>query len=143
MAFDRADPVDLQALYDERTNDPLSMAYPANDNQFIRLINDGEDNVGGETAARPFTVDAMLEALDPGDLATGQEATYTQLLADVGGDLEAYKVKWRGMFQANSNTVTALDAQTRPLSRGEVLFGEGTQLVADDWIAARRFVEGD
>lgn len=149
MAFDRENPTDLTALYNERTQDPVGMGYPANDNQFIRVINSADDNVGGETTGRPFDVDALLDALDPSELGDQQTVagadTYTQLLTDLataGRSIETYKVKWRSMFAANSATVTALDAQVRGLSRAEVLFGEGVKLVVDDWIAARVHVEG-
>lgn len=149
MAFDRNNTADLQALHDERSLDPVSMNYPVNDNQFIRVINDPGQNVGGETTVRPFDVDSMLDALDPAELDNQQTTvgadTYTQVLTDLGlalRDISAYKTKWRSMFAANSSTVQALDAQTRALSRAEVLFGEGVKLVVDDWIAARIFVEG-
>ena len=149
MAFDRENPTDLTALYNERTQDPVGMNYPANDNQFTRVINSADDNVGGETTGRPFDVDALLDALDPSELGDQQTVagadTYTQLLTDLataGRSIETYKVKWRSMFAANSATVTTLDAQVRGLSRAEVLFGEGVKLVVDDWIAARIHVEG-
>jgi hypothetical protein len=144
MAFDRSNTVDLQALYDERTINPLGMQYPANDNTFVSNINDPSRNVGGETVARAFDVSAMMDALDPTELDNPQTVvgadTYTQILADIGGDLEDYKTKWRSMFAQNGSTVTALDAQTTPISRARVLWDD--VIVVDDWIAARIFVEG-
>jgi hypothetical protein len=145
VSFDRNNTADLQALYDERTINPLGMQYPANDNTFVSNINDPSKNVGGETVARQFDVEAMLDALDPNDLDAQQTVVgadvYTSILASLGGvDIEAYKAKWRSMFAANSNTVNALDAQTTPISRARVLWDD--VIVVDDWIAARIFVEG-
>ena len=60
-----------------------------------------------------------------------------ELLTQGFGDITSYKVRWRGMFAANSETVVALDAQTSPLSRAEVLFGQGTVISKSDWFAAR------
>ncbi len=150
MAFDRSNTIDLQQLYDERTINPISMTYPTNDNQFIKVINDPNDNVGGETIGRVFNVASLLDALDPQNFDAQQTVTdaavYTQTLVTAsqleGVDIAPYKAKWRNMFAANSSTVVALDAQTTPLSRTEVLWGEGTSLVSDDWVAARIFVEG-
>jgi hypothetical protein len=144
MAFDRNSTIDLQALYDERTINPLGMQYPTNDNTFVNNINDPSRNVGGQTEARVFDLSAMLEALDPTELDNPQTVvgadTYTQILADIGNDIEPYKTKWRAMFAQNGNTVTALDAQTTPISRAQVLWDD--VIVVDDWIAARIFVEG-
>ena len=146
MAFDRTNNTDLQALYDERTLDPIGMNYPANDNSFADRINDGDRNVGGETTARPFTVEAMLEALDPTEFDAQQTVVgadvYTHILVGLQGSIEAYQTKWRAMFAQNSATRAALDAQTSPLSRAEVLWGESTTISGEDWIAARIFAEG-
>ena len=142
MSFDRTDPADLLALKTEVNTDPISMGYdPAGATALIlKLLNDPSNNVGGDTAARPFDVSAMLDALDPTELGAQQTeagaAEYTNTLAVVGS-IEAYKTKWRSMFAANSATVTALDAQTSLLSRAEVLLGQGTTISRDDWFAAR------
>lgn len=142
MAFDRTDPADLAALKSEVNTDPIGMGYdPLGPTQpLLKLLNDPDDNVGGETAARPFDVTAMLDALDPTEYGAQQTeagaAEYTNALVFYG-DAEPYKAKWRSMFAANSNTVTALDAQTAALSRAEVLFGQGTNITRDDWFAAR------
>lgn len=146
MAFDRANPAHLATLKNEVLTDPIGMGYnPAgNDQQLLTLLNDPDNNVGGETAARDFDLSAMLDALDPENLPAQQTnaraGDYCMLLAQaymLTGDISMYKARWRSMFAANSTTVTALDAQTAPLSRAEVLFGQGTILVREDWYAAR------
>lgn len=142
MAFDRNNAADLAALKLEVETDPIGMGYnPISDQQVIKPINDPDANVGGETVARTFDHFAMLEALDPADLEAQQTNTgagaYVQALAIYQGDISSFKAKFRALFAGNSATVTALDAQTRPLSRAEVLFGVDTVITAPDWWAAR------
>lgn len=146
MAFDRNDQADLLALQNEVNADPIGMGYAAvitQTNNLLRLLNDPDNNVNGDTGVREFTVDAMLDALDPTELDNAQTnanaADYTHMLLNFGAEkpIAAYKTKWRDMFAGNSATVTALDAQTKALSRAEVLFGVDTLLTRDDWAAAR------
>lgn len=144
MSFDRTNPADLATLKTEVNTDPIGMGYnPDNTQQVIKPINDPDSNVGGETQSRPFNVSAMLDALVPADYDAQQTATdaatYVHTLVEYGayGDIAPYKTKFRDLFAANSDTVAALDAQISPLSRAEVLFGIGTIITRDDWIAAR------
>jgi len=142
MAFDRNDPVDLAALKSEESVDPISMGYASanNTNTTLNLFNDPDNNVGGESASRVFDASALLDALEPTEFeaqqTSGNAAEYSAMLIGFG-DITSYKVRWRGMFAANSDTVVALDAQTSPLSRCEVLFGQGTVISKADWFAAR------
>ena len=142
MSFDQNNPAHLAVLKAEEATDPISMGYAAanNTNHLLTLFNDSDNNVGGETANRPFDVSAMLDALEPTDFAAQQTsdnaAEYTNALVTYGS-IANYKIKWRGMFAGNSDTVVALDAQTSPLSRAEVLFGQGTVISKADWYAAR------
>lgn len=145
MSFDRTDPADLAALKSEVNTDPISMGYDptGSTQQLLKLLNDPADNVGGETAARPFDAQAMMDALDPADFEAPQTganaAEYCQMLIAMveQADIQAYRNKFRDLFAANSASVVALDAQIADLSRAEVLFGQGTNISRDDWIAAR------
>lgn len=146
MAFDRTDPADLLALKNEVNNDPIGMGYAAIVDQtalLLKLLNDPDNNVNNDTAARDFTAQALLDALDPRELDSAQTeggaAQYAHMLIELAAysDISSYKTKFRGMFAGNSATVTALDAQTKDLSRAEVLFGTDTTISRDDWIAAR------
>jgi hypothetical protein len=149
MAFDRNDPADLAALKSEVETDPIGMGYAAqlsNTAQLLKLLNEPANNVGGETGNRVFDYAALLDALDPNELdaqqTEGGAGDYIVALMALSGagrvqDLEPWKQKFRGMFSANGATVTALDAQTSPLSRAEVLFGQGTIITREDWFAAR------
>lgn len=146
MAFDINDPADLLALKTEVNTDPIGMGYAAvidQTNLLLKLLNDPANNVGGDTAARPFDALAMMDALVPADYDSPQTAlgapNYVHTLVELAAyeSIAAYKTKFRELFAANSDTVTALDAQTSPLSRAEVLFGQGTVITRDDWAAAR------
>ena len=148
MSFDRNDAADLLALKTEVNDDPISMGYAAvvdQTQQLLKLLNDPANNVNGDTADRVFTVEAMMDALDPTEYDAQQTVagtpSYVHTLVEMGSsariDISTYKAKFRSMFAANSATVVALDAQTSPLSRAEVLFGQGTTITRDDWIAAR------
>lgn len=145
MAFDSTNPADLLALKTEVTTDPIGMGYDpaAPTAQILKLLNDPASNVGGDTANRPFDAAAMMDALDPSDFDAQQTVTgapnYVHTLVELAAfnDITPYKAKFRSLFAGNSATVVALDAQTVALSRAEVLFGQGTNITRDDWIAAR------
>ena len=144
MAYDRNNPVDLALLKTEVNVDPIGMGYDATGGtqQILKLLNAPANNVNNDTANRIFDAESLLDALDPGDLDAQQTnshaAEYCALLVNgCGQSIEAYKAKFRSMFAGNSATVQALDAQTSPLSRAEVLFGQGTTISRDDWFAAR------
>ena len=144
MAFDQTNQTDLNALKSEVINDPLGMGYnPDDTNGLLRLLNDPDNNVGGETTGADLTVALLLEAIDPSDFVGNQvtdgERVYLQafMIRDLSDNIEAYRAKIVSALPAQSGTVAALNAQSRPLSRGEVLFGEETSISRQDWIAAR------
>lgn len=144
MAFDRNDPAQVLALYNEWTLDPAAVGYATSNNttQLLSLTNDPDSNPGGETVARPFDAAALLDALDPTEFESPQTVVgapnYVHTLVEMAtgfGSIEPYKAKFRSMFAANSSTVTALDAQTSPMSRADVLWGYETNITRDDYAA--------
>jgi len=146
--FDVNDPADLAALKSEVNTDPIGMGYDpvGATQQLLMLLNDPANNVGGETAGRPFDKWSILDALDPTEFddpqTQGGAAEYVAILIDsaIDEDIEAlapYKSKFESMFHANSATRIALNAQTKALSRAEVLFGIDTEISRSDWFAAR------
>lgn len=144
MAFDRGNPADLAALKSEVELDPITMGYDAlNPNQLVRLLNDPADNVGGETTAETLNVARLLDVVDMADFdapqVTDGERRFIEsfLNRDFNEDIDRWKAKIQSAFQSNSGTSDAIDALVRPLSRGEVLFGDGTVLTREDWYAAR------
>jgi len=148
MAFDKNNPADLAALKSEVESDPISMGYAAvvdtNINQLIRLINDPDDNVGGETVNTELTAEILLDVIDTGDFASNQvdqgERDWIKMCFDYalqGTSIEKYRAKIKGIFQANSQTNNNIDALFRALSRAEVLFGAGATISKADWLAAR------
>ena len=150
MAFDRTNQADLDALNSELVNDPISMGYaPVIDvvPQVLQLLNDPVNNVGGETASRPFDGSAVLDAYDPEDLTLNQIPAGADgyvnslLVAEQNGiDISVHKDKFRALFDLSpsSATVLALDAQNVALSRAEVLFGQGTVIDKLDYYAGYR-----
>ena len=143
--FDRNNPADLASLKSEVNTDPISMGYDpvGPTQQILKLLNESDNNVGADTISRPFDASAMIDALVPTELDAQQTnakaAEYTHILVELAAfsDISVYKTKWRSMFAANSDTVAALDAQVRAISRAEVLFGAGTNISKEDWFAAR------
>jgi len=144
MAFNRGNPADLLALKTEVETDPISMGYTLNNvTQLIKTINDPADNVGGDTTGVVLTTGNLLTAMIPDDLDAQQvgdgERRYIEafLGRDFNEIIEPYRAQIRNAFKTNSTTVANLDALIQPLSRAEVLFGEDTILVREDWFVAR------
>jgi len=144
MAFNRNDPVQLLALTNEITQDPLGMGYDIDRvNIGVKLINDPEGNIGGETTAETLTVSMLLDVMDIDDFDSNQvsdgERRFIEsfINRDLNQDIDRWKAKIRSAFKTNSTTSGAIAALVRRISRAEFLFGENTQLVKEDWFAAR------
>ena len=147
MVFDRTNPADLLTLKTEVNTDPIAMGYAAAINstsQLLKLLNDPDNNIGGETTNVELTAEVLLDVIDTGDFASNQvdqgERDWIKMCFEYalqGISIEKYRAKIQGIFQANSTTNTNINNLTRVLSRAEVLFGAGTTIVRDDWIAAR------
>lgn len=146
--FDRTDPADLAALKSEVNTDPIGMDYASVINvtaQLLKKLNDPAENVGGETIAQELTPAVLLDVIDTGEFSGPQvdqgerDLLLMMFAADMFGavSLETNRAKIKSLFQSNGSTNNAIDALTRPLSRAEVLFGAGTVISRQDWIAAR------
>lgn len=147
MAFDRTDSADLLALKNEVNNDPISMGYAAvigSTTQLLKLLNDPVNNVGNETTNQTLTPRILLKEMVVADFdsnsVTDGERRYLEAFfnrPDLDESIEEFRAKIRDAFKTNSTTVANIDALIRTLSRAEVLFGEGTVISRDDWLAAR------
>ena len=148
MAFNRNDPADLLALKTEVNTDPISMGYDAAGptKAILDLLNDSANNVGGETTGEDLTVNLLLDAIDPNDLTTGGQFTEGKLdwlrlvvesTMEARENIERHRAKISGLFQPSDQTRIDLEAQSRAMSRAEVLFGGGTEISKQDWFAAR------
>lgn len=148
MAFDRTNQAHLNALLSEVTNDPLAIGYnpTGGTTPLLNLLNDPSSNVGGETTGERLTAGSLLDAIgtSPDDASVdaqfsdGLQFFLNRLLEqDLDTDLEKYRVQIQSSMQANNPIRTALEAQSRTMSRAEVLFGVDTFISRDDWIAAR------
>ena len=147
MAFDRNDPADLTALWNEVTLDPLSFGYnPDGVNDIVRKINDADLNFSLDptaTVAEKLTVALLLDVIETADFDSPQvtdgERRYIESFMgrELNEDVDRWKAKIQAAFQTNSTTSQAIDALVRNVSRAEKLWGEGTTIVKDDWFAAR------
>lgn len=153
MAFDRNDPVQVQALSDEESLDPVGMGYAAVagiTNKTLDLFNLVENNVvdtEDQFIGEVFTSEVALDVIDPNELTIGAKFSegqsswlgYLFSAADSLGDKFAdFEVEFRVLFAGytpSSNTLDALDSRNRKLSRVEFLFGETTNITRDDWAA--------
>lgn len=144
MAFDRTNPAHLTQLSSELTLDPISMGYAGatSNPQILDLLNDPANNVGGETVGAEFTVDLMLQVIEPNDLTVGGQFTegkleWIKMLASGFADVSQFRTKFRDQFQPADQTVTNLDAEVMVISRAEVLWGVGTVISKQDLLAAQ------
>jgi hypothetical protein len=146
MAFDQANAANLAALKSEVNTDPVAVGYNAtsgNTQALLKLLNDASNNPGGETTNQTLTVGVLLDVMMVSDFDAQQvsdgERRYLEAFMNRDFDvvIEPYRAKIRDAFKSGSTTVNAIDALIRPLSRAEVLFGEGTVISRADWLAAR------
>lgn len=156
MAFDRTNPADLQALQTEVNTDPIGMGYVPSSTKsgVLDPINTPADNVGGETTGADLTqrllMDAILAApteFSPGGQFSDGEhsaivAVVTMNLEEFGETqgIEEWRARIRTALTGAPGIIAALDAQSRALSRAEVLFGEGTTISQQDWFSARDYI---
>lgn len=152
MAFDRNNSVHLVTLRDEVANDPINMGYnTTSTQQLLNQLNEGENNVGGETTGETLTPYLLLQAFsqEPDDLTLGGQFTQGELdfirmvlesTSNIYDDIEIYRTAITTAFPANATVRQALEAQSRLLSRAEVLFGVDTSITRNDWFAARDYI---
>ena len=148
MAFDRTNPADLTALKTEVETDPIGMGYSTvvdQTNQLLKLLNEPANNVGGETTNAELTAEKLLDVIDVAEFSGNQvdqgERDWLNMVFNfsLSGNqsIEQYRATIKSVFPNNGPTNTAIDSLSRALSRAEVLFGAGTFITRDDWIAAR------
>ena len=145
MAFDVASAADLLTLKTEVADDPIGMDYSGNTTVLLKQLNDADKNVGGEVAGATLTVGLLFDAiaLAPGDLdIQGQFGEGDQLFLgnllqrELSTNIQKYRSSVEDILP-NGAVKTNLESQTMPLSRAEVLFGQGTNISKPDWYAAR------
>ena len=157
MSFDRNDPADLAALKAEATNDPQAIGYT--------VLTDGADykfldeiNTKNFTVSKPKISSASIRlgvTYDAYDGLLTPEQGWLQWVTGSGGGFDTedvvvtddMKQNLAGVPTANNAIWAAADRVAMnaamlalievPGSRAEVLFGYGTAINIDDWIAAR------
>lgn len=148
MAFDRTNQAHLNALLSEVTNDPIAVGYnpSGGTTPLLNLLNNAGSNPGGETTGESLTVASLLDAIgaSPDDASVdaqfsdGLQFFLSRLLEQtLDTDLEKYRAAIQAAMQVNNPIRQVLEAQTRQMSRAEVLFGVDTFISRDDWFAAR------
>ncbi len=149
MAFDRTNPADLLALKNEQATDPIGMGYAAVDGQTqktLDLFNVPDLNVKSPrpTTGQRLTVSILLDIpelavdLDHNQVSEGDKIFITSFMnRDFDADIERWRAQITEALRSQSDTVTALNALIRDMSRAEVLFGVETVISKQDWIAAR------
>lgn len=135
--------IDLAALKAEVQNDPASMGYVKSDNHDIRVkINDPALNSGSETGAKPITVMMLMKHLDRAEALALSPAERWYVERVCGWPPETDITQLRavivGIFGGQSSTAQGVAGEIKPLSRAEVLWGEGTVVTRDHLIAARK-----
>lgn len=138
--------MDLTALSAELTLDPAGLGYVGPDSEDAEKLN--APSPGGETVFRkaiPMSeIYAQIEWISewaalPGVMRDG----FRQLTSTDALDVTSPRVRaaMEGIFGAGSQTWANLASiATRPASRAEILWGEGTRVHHLDVAAARRLV---
>jgi len=164
MGFDVTNPDHLTLLKNEAINDPVAMGYPpdlgGHTRTRLRLFNDPDNNVRSDPvkdfAQTELTPETLADAVDVTEYAgdTGQNIGNARGLVNTfmrlppGSSLERWRAKIVSIFNSSGATNTALNNQTRHLSRveamrdpadleGPAIFGPGTVITEGDWLTAR------
>ena len=148
MAFDATKPADLLALKTEEADDPIGMGYLHDGAEQFLLdqFNNAENNVQSPrpTTGERLTVGILLDIpelavdLDHQQVSDGERLFLASFInRDFDLDIERWRSQIIAALRAQSDTVTALNALIRDMSRAEVLFGVGTEITKHDWRTAR------
>jgi len=151
MAFDRTNPIHLQALKDEQANDPINMGYAAVDGQTaatVSLFNTVDSNVVPTSGADFITAKDLVLMIFIAAVNSQDQFTIQSLLevtSDLNSDISDFRLQ---LIDMSGTFSTEILAKTRLLSRAEVLFAdvdsngvtERVYLSTQDWYAARDFV---
>jgi hypothetical protein len=151
MSFDRNDPAHLAALKAEATNDPLAIGYTViqdgNTNNFISQI-----NAKNYTVAKPKISSADVRAATTYDaynnLSIDEQEWLVWMTGSNGANEENMAVTEDLRAQLTTSSTfwavgdrSAMQAAMLALidvsgSRAEVLWGYGTNISREDWLAA-------
>lgn len=154
MAFDRSNPAHLAALKSEATTDPVAVGYTVitdgNTSKFITEINAKNYTVQKPKIAPASVISAVTFAAYNGVSIDGQEwlqwitssmsADETlPVTADIKQQLAGIPTATAAIWAAANRTAmnAAMAALINvPGSRAEVLWGYGTSISREDWLAA-------
>ena len=127
MAFDKTNPLHLQALKDEQSLDPAGVGYAAVDGytqKTLDLFNLVSNNPTPSNGAAPLKADDLLHIIYA-EAISSQDQFKLQLLYEatdgLKDDVSAFKEE---VSLLSTALRTAIDARVRPMNRVEVL-GQG------------------
>lgn len=156
--FDRTDSADLQALNDEVNNDPASRGYAAviaDTAALLSLINGavsgvpiGHPSVTAAEIVSATTYDAYNDlAIDEqefirwvttsSEIVVVTEDLRLQLTGTTVPGSQSGPSSWWSAATRTAMVVAMAAILDKEASRAETLFGYGTHISRDDWIAAR------
>ena len=125
MAFNPRSTADLTKLKNEiRQTRYTSLA---NDDEVIEFLNDPKNNQGGETDRPPLTLGALWDVVAANSETTPRfefniSNLFSMMMGREGADTDISDRRALIIGLGNTQVNAALNALTRPLSRGEVLF---------------------
>lgn len=147
MTFDRSSATNLATLKNEVNDDPQTMGYHlnGNTNDILLKLNRADQNVTGAAYNREvseLTVFDIASVIDPieYDALSAYDTEWIKMFInqDMGTSALEFKTKFLSLFDPGSATRTAVNALLSvAVSRSEELFGYGTVISKQDWIAAR------
>lgn len=149
MAFDVTNPTHLAELKSEVNTDPIGMDYASagtKTRKILDKLNLPENNVESPVPTTgQLTVGDLRTAIDPAEMGANQVdngslgyATALLSLPDPNEDLTDWIPQLKSVFANQApNTLAALNAAFRDVSRAEVLFGIHTDITPTEWAAAR------
>jgi hypothetical protein len=151
MSFDRNDPADLAALKAEATNDPEGIGYTVltdgNTTKFIEEINTksftvGKPKISSADVRSATTYDAYNNlAIDEQEWlvwmtgSNGFNEENVKVTADLRAKLTTDSTFW-AVGDRDAMQAAMLALMDVPGSRAEVLWGYGTSISREDWLAA-------
>ena len=150
MPFDRNNAADLAALKSEVETDPANLGYSAvvtDTSALLALLNEPANNPGSETGAKKLILSDLLDMIFQENIAS-QDQFRVQLLFEQSQNQDDDVSKFKARLAAlDTGLANLINANTRPLSRAEALFGDSNSdgfgsyeelvISRQDWFAAR------
>ena len=142
MAFDASNQDDLNVLRTEVDTDPAGMGYDRDSTTgVLAKLNDPEGNTTKAVRPAPLTVQNVMMQIDLVEIQALPQSTLMYMQALVSGrsfdeSLEPFRSKLAELFGSESQSAANLLGLSVRLSRAEELYGVGTVIGRQDWLAS-------